>query len=219
VSQQPYEAYCVVNVGDAAAARLGLFDLEPGYFVSAVEQAHDRRGLYEAPVYPKMLAGQIMWAETIAALRGRLLANDDGWLIGSRHNYETVFRTDKRIAIAVVGGNRNTGIDGPPPRTARKRGPITMQRVSSNISPNQLPLFPAEGADDETGCEDWIFLISARDNMLYSELSHADGMYDPRSPRWRERNILPSVAMPGAITPIETGGDEGAMGDVDVDSV
>jgi hypothetical protein len=220
VSTQPFGSEYEVLVDAAAAARLADYDLRDDYFLGAQVQGYGRRQRFQVPAYPRTFAGQYMWAETVASLRSQLLDSDHGWQIGSRMNYETVYRTDKKIAIAVVGGDRYTGVAGPVwPRTARARGRITIQRILSN----QLALFdvpgptPAAAARDDSSCQDWMFLINARDDTLYSELSLADVMTDPRSPHWLTRIILPSIPMEGAITPIEGDGVDGDDDDVDVD--
>jgi hypothetical protein len=214
VSEQPQLALNQVHSGAAAQARLADFGLLAEHFVSAQEHGHRRR-LECTPAHPKTFPGQVMWAETVAALRQRLLATGDGWEVGRARNYETVFRTDRRIAIAVVGGDTATGVDGPEqPKAARRRGPVTWERIAYN---NQLELpitlprprvTPAATGDDEA-CNTWFFLLNARGDALYSELSMADGLgIDRRSVTWLERILLPTIPVVGAVTPIESDGDD-----------
>jgi hypothetical protein len=216
VSEQPRLALNLVHAGATAEARLADFGLVPDHFVSAQQRGHERR-LECGPSHPKTFPGQVMWAETVAALRQRLLETGEGWQIGRTRNYETVFRTDRRIAIAVVGGDAATGVDGPePPKAARRRGPVTWERIAHN---NQLELpitlppprvAPGAVGDDEA-CDTWFFLLNARGDALYSELSMPDGLgIDRRSVTWLERILLPAIPVVGAVTPVESDGDDEA---------
>ena len=216
MSEQPQLALNVVHSGAAATARLADFGLLPEHFVNAQQHGHTRR-LECTATHPKTFPGQVMWAETVAALRQQLLETGDGWEIGRTRNYETVFRTDRRIAIAVVGGDAATGVDGPEqPKAARRRGPVTWERIAYN---NQLelpitlptPRVAVDAAGDDEGCNTWFFLLNARGDQLYSELSMADGLgIDRRSVTWLERILLPGIPVVGAVTPVESDSDDEA---------
>jgi hypothetical protein len=206
VSEQPQLQPCVVYEGDDAVVRLSHLGLRFEHFIAAQTRGHEQRARC-LPVHPKTYPGQVMWAETTAELRTQLLALDGGWKIGSTKNYETTFQAEQRIAIAVLGGDVNTGVIGfRHPKAARGRGPVTSKRIRQNLlAQYTLPLEgvtdPTEATDED--CNTWFFLINARMDILYSELSLAITIgEDSRIGQWSERILLPEVPMVGAVTPI-----------------
>lgn len=196
--------------GDRARIRLAELGLRFEYFSDAVTRGDELRQRC-MPVHPRTYAGQVMWAETVAELRTQLLSLQESWEIGSSRNYETVFSGRRRIAIAVVGGNVYTGInDVIRPKSARSRGPVTSSRIAHNEGQYALELegitVPVE-SDEE--CITWLFLVNARQNQLFSELSLATSMgQDGRLGRWVQRILLPPIPLSGAVTPIEPPEDD-----------
>jgi hypothetical protein len=154
-----------------------------------------------------------MWAETVAELRTQLLDLNQGWDLGRTDNYETAFHPRHGVAIAVVGGDANTGERGfENPKAARRRGPVTAKRIRRNVGGQQvfdLPEFKDAPKDDEL-CEMWTFLLNARKNSMYRELSIATSIgADGRFGGWRERIIMPPLALTGVVvTPVDDDGDE-----------
>jgi hypothetical protein len=206
VSEQPWVPRNSVLDGDEAAARLADFGLRPVFFTRAQMRGDEQRSRC-LPVHPRTFPGQVMWAETTAALRSELLRLDLGWQLGSSRNYENVFNPGLRMAISVLGGDLSTGVAGArAPKAAHPRGPVTSLRISQNFADQYV--LPLEGIDPpvltDQGCRTWFFLINARDDMLYSELSLANDVgADRRIGGWSERILLPPVPMPGAVTPLQ----------------
>jgi hypothetical protein len=148
-----------------------------------------------------------MWAETLGELRTQLLDINQGWNIGRTGNYETAFHAPKGIALAVVGGDANTGVQGfSAPKAARRRGPLTAKRIRRNVlgqATFDLPEF-ADPPEDET-CETWFFLLNSRQETMYSEISFPVSIgEDEKIGRWAERILFPSVPLVGAVTPVES---------------
>jgi len=209
-----------VYEGEDAVRRLRELGLRVEQLIAAETRGHEQR-VRCLPVHPKTYPGQVMWAETTAELRTQALALDAGWILGSTRNYETVFHPEKRVAIAVLGGDANTGIRGSAlPKAARGRGPVTSKRILKNLT-GQFSL-PLEGVPDvmptDEDCRTWFFLINARMDVLYSELSFALTMgEDSRIGLWSERILLPPVPMVGAVTPIGPDDDDDEPPAVHVD--
>jgi hypothetical protein len=197
---------CQVYEGESTHRRLTQFGLKETYFSEAARTGHDRRSRC-LPVHPASFGGQVMWAETLAALRTRCLDLNDGWEMGRSRGYETAFNGKHRLAIAVVGGNQNTGERAfEQPMTARPRGPITKSRVEHNMRQLELPLEGLSGKDavPEEDCATWFFLVNARGDKLYSELSLPIIMGNrQRVSQWAERILFTTLTLVGAITPIE----------------
>jgi hypothetical protein len=210
VSEQPWVPRKVVVEGAEAGARLAEFGLRPEFFTRAQIRGDEHRSRC-LPVHPRTYPGQVMWAETTAALRGELLLLDQGWAIGRTRNYETVYNTDLRMEISVLGGDGFTGDPRADPKAAHPRGPVTSSRIHQNVS-DQFVL-PFEGLEpalpNEHDCRTWFFLINARDDALYSELSMPSTVgVDRRIGGWAERILLPAVPMPGAVTPLQPAEDD-----------
>jgi hypothetical protein len=220
VSEQPSVARRSVLDGVEAAARLAEFGLRVEHFARAQVRGDELRARC-LPVHPRTYPGQVMWAETTAALRTELLALDRGWQVGSASNYETVFNPGLGMAISVLGGDAFTGVRGhQAPKAAHRRGPVTSGRISRNFQDQYV--LPLEGIDlpaaTDDDCLTWFFLINARAETLYSELSLASDVgVDRRIGRWAERILLPGLPMPGAVTPIQPGDDDDEPPAVHVD--
>lgn len=203
-----------VHEGNDAVQRLAQMGLRPHYFEAAIRHGHERASRC-LPVHPKTYPGQVMWAETVGELRTQLFDLNQRWAGGQTSNYETSYHPERGIAIAVVGGDSNTGVRGlDPPKTARKRGPVTARRISRNVrgqAPFDLPELADPPQADEL-CDTWFFMLKARNEVMYSELSLPVSMgTDSRVSRWAERIILPPTALTGiAITPIDDDGSDDA---------
>ncbi|HVQ93973.1 MAG TPA: hypothetical protein VMU51_23245 [Mycobacteriales bacterium] len=211
MSEQPWTPRNTVLAGAAAAARLAEFGLRPEFFTQAQARGDEQRSRCR-PEHPRTFPGQVMWAETTAALRGELLRLDRGWQLGSSRNYETVFNAEVRMAISVLGGDMFTGVRGiRAPKAAHPRGPVTSNRISHNFTDQYV--LPLDGLElpvpTDQQCQTWFFLINARDETLYSELSLASDVgVDRRIGGWAERILLPEMPMPGAVTPVQLRDDD-----------
>jgi hypothetical protein len=198
---------CKIYEADAAL-RLAEMGLRVAYFDSAVRKGHDRASRV-LPVHPKTYGGQIMWAETLGELRTQVLNLNSWWRLGQTGNYETAYNPERAIAIAVVGGNTDTGERTfHHPKAARKRGPITEKRVRRNAIGQMmfdLPEFKEKPPAEDENCDTWFFLLNARKGLIYSELSLPLSLgADSRIGAWRERIIMPSISFEGAVvTPVE----------------
>jgi hypothetical protein len=205
MSAEAARSVCKIYEGDAVAPRLAQLGLQERYFSEAATIGHEKRSRC-LPVHPASFGGQTMWAETLAALRTQCLDLNANWEIDRTRGYETVFNGRRRLSVAVVGGNHNTGEHAfDPPKTARPRGPITTNRVLQN---HQL-VFQLDGISDPTTAEDnscvtWFFLMNARNDKLYSELSFPIVMGNrQRISQWAERILFTPLNLVGAVTPLD----------------
>ncbi|WP_166381353.1 hypothetical protein [Catellatospora methionotrophica] len=173
--------------------------LRESYFDAAISSGLDAAAR-ATPAHPKIFGGWLLWAETTAGLRTVLLSLDREWQIGQTRGYETSYHLGHNIAIVVVGGDANTGVVGfKPPKTRRKRGPVTAKRVSRNIIEGQMALSPdLEPPVDDEGCVTWFLLLKERNGSLYRELSLPMSMgADGKIALWRERIILEPMQLNG----------------------
>ncbi|MGW3209547.1 hypothetical protein [Streptomyces sp. NPDC001135] len=198
-----------------ADERLAEMGLSVAKIRNSVMTGDDARSRVSIRYYPRNYPGITMWAETLAALRRELLKIRQGWRIGQTGNYETVYSEARRLAFAVVAGDRFTGVQGErDPRLTRKRGPKTKERVDRNATYEQLafeidlselanPLPPDEA------CSTWFLVIHADDDHIRMEISlpvevRKDGFVG----EWVERILIDPVPTSGAVAPIEPGEDD-----------
>ncbi|TYK50591.1 hypothetical protein [Actinomadura decatromicini] len=211
MSAAPESQPCRIFIGEQAEQELSRMGLRERYFHNAITVGNERRERC-GPTHPRPYQGYVMWAETLAHFRMECLALAQDWKMGHADNYETIFNLSRKLAIAVVGGDTNTGIQGfDDPMTARPRGPITQLRVKRNYRGQaMLPGMPKSSAENsEDDCETWFFLVNGRENRLYSELALPILMgKSQRVSRYAKRILFDPIELGDvAVTPVEP--DEG----------
>jgi hypothetical protein len=209
------EAPCVVVMPDAAPGRLADLGLSADVLTDTVGQGDSRRKTKMAAQYPRNYPSIVAWAETLAELRRKLIRLQVGWESNNFANYETVYLIERSVSIAVAGGDKNTGTTGNGhPKLARKRGPMTTDRVRKNVNPRQFafdlgPQFePREKAKKkqpaDLGCQTWFLVVFADKDEVRLELSLPSGIgKDGVVSTWLERIILLPLPVSGAVLPID----------------
>jgi len=215
---------CIVVPTEAAPARLAQLGLTIEILATAVAVGDSRRKSKTLAQYPRNYPGIVAWAETLAELRRKLIQLRVGWDSNHFSNYETVYLLEKSVSIAVAGGDKNTGIEGVNhPRLARKRGPMTTDRVEKNLT-NGLtngqfaldygPQFePHEkkksNRPTDFGCQTWFLVVHADKEEVRIELSLASGIdKEGLVASWIERIMIPSLPVSGAVLPIDPDQDD-----------
>ncbi|MEU4712936.1 hypothetical protein AB0F73_04630 [Micromonospora purpureochromogenes] len=164
-------------------------------------------------LHPANFPGILLWAEIVRHLRQYLVPR--GWKVGRSHGYETVYNPVTGVALAVVSGNADTGNPGKQPKSRRKRGAVTRRRVTINA--RQMALFELpkqEVTDDE--CKTWFVLVRGEKDEVRVEVSLPLSMDDANYvDGFARRILLPAIAAPNAITPVEP--DEGLAEGTDFD--
>lgn len=212
--------HCIISQGPAAIARLAELGLTADLLGASVETGDSRRRQKVSPQYPRNYASIVAWAETLAELRQLLIRLQVGWQINNFANYETVFLPERRVSIAVAGGNKATGQDGVGPlKLARKRGPMTTDRVKKNAVNGQLAFSLGERFEPKAkakknepadiGCLTWFLVIYAATDEIRLELAlpfsvGSDGLVSG----WIERILLPPLPISGAILPVDPHQDD-----------
>lgn len=209
-----------LHIGAAADRRLAELGLRADQLRNAVSRGDEMRRRC-SPLHPKTFGGQVMWAETVEALRRQVIPGPGDWAPGSSGNYETAFSIERGIAIAVVGGDANTGVIGfHDPCVRRRRGPRTRQRVQRNRAaqaPLPLAEFERDDIPDDERVVTWFLLVHAREERLYQELSLPVVMEeDSTFTTWAERILLEPLDGVGAITPTPATDDSGEVPSVNV---
>jgi len=175
-------------------ARLDELHLTPEILRDAIlagELARSSCTENDPPAFP----GQSAWAITTRSLREQLLSR--GWSKDDAGNYSTVCSADKRVALVVATGDRDTGRELGAPKTKCPKGPATALAIERNFA--QLELFEpkrplaSETAEPESKIPPvtWVLLIARNDYALRAELSLPAAIgEDDRIESWVERIIL-----------------------------
>jgi hypothetical protein len=181
---------------DDVRERLAELGLEEEWLLNAVRVAQFQRNSC-TPNHPLFYPGMSAWAEAVKTLRDILIP--EGWLKANPRGLPIVFHPKRNIALTVATGDDATGKREFEPCTKSPKGPQTR----SNISNNQLKLFPEEylrAAKEQTSSKHnftWLLLIHFDESSreVRSELSLPVGMNeDGRVDGWDERIILGSTS-------------------------
>lgn len=153
---------------------------------------------------PPNAGGLLAYIHTVRALRDYLVPQ--GWVSCSTDNFALTVNPQTSIAVAVAGGDEDTGRSEGSPRTRNAKG----QRTARVIANNQLDLFndttPASAIDDEEAdpvCQTWVLLYHADEREVRAELSLPIAMDDRgRVSGWRVRHILSAIPLDPTPAPI-----------------
>lgn len=180
----------------------------------AIEKGDSARRRVHRPVYPVAYPSITMWAETLAALRRELLKVRQNWRIGKTGNYETVYSNELKVAFAVVGGDKYTGIEGErDPKLRRKKGQKTKERIDRNAQFIQMALIPdpritVEELPDDEACETWFIVVRADKDQVYIEVSRPIEMENGDVDDWSPRHLVEPKKISGAVAPLELDEDD-----------
>lgn len=171
--------------------------------------------------HARSAGGTYLYHETTAALRLELVPGGD-WDHDEDDSQPRVYSDKSGVAIVVLTGDENTGIEGSrDPRSRNAKGGATRRKVHDNLG--QLALFSlsptgAERTADEDAMMTWVFLVAIVDDEVRAELSLPNDLDDENRPcAYHERILLPSQPLDGAfVAPTELPGDEGPEADIDV---
>lgn len=146
------------------------------------------------PFHPRIFPPLVGWAETVAALRENLAANN--WEPSDEHNYSVAIDPSGHLAIAVATGNEYTGFVHSSPSTKASKGKHTVSAILVNQA--QLSLFPTEDAkapaEEAPERTTWLLLMYRDEQEIRCELSLPVSIgTDMRVDAWRERIILGAI--------------------------
>jgi hypothetical protein len=164
------------------------------------------------PHHPKTYAGTAQWADTVRALRDKLVPA--GWRSHDENNCPLVVHPAEKLMIAVQTGDKETGTSGIPSNRAPK-GSVTESAVVSNF--RQLSLFDypdLPDISDDSGRVLWILLYHLSPLELRYELSLPLEMVGGKIRSWKERIVFTPIRLDG--TDIELGDDDGEEFDVPI---
>lgn len=165
---------------------------------------------------PPSMGGISLWGKAVRTLRDQLIPL--GWRRSNARNYATVVHPTGAFAIAVAGGDSNTGrTDGDvQPATRTEKGPATKEVIAQNqyAFADEDPSFPDTRLSASSMT--WLLLLFVDEvaGETRCELSLPRSMTEEGLVvGWHERIVLPSVPIGVVPTFPERHEDE----DVDID--
>lgn len=175
--------------------RLAELGLEQSVLVEALNLANLYR-VRTTDHHPKLYRYQIMYGETVAALRDLLVPN--GWKKLNDGNYELTINAVGTVAIAVASGDVNTGIATSTPSNKSPKGRHTIDAVQLNrqadLFAELLPTVPSGRRQIDT----WVLLHHITKNKIQAELSRPNEIdEDGKIVAWSERILFDAISLDG----------------------
>jgi hypothetical protein len=173
--------------GDAVQPRLNELhtSLDEGVFKEASDSGYAAR-LEATPAHAPTAAGSLQWHDTVSALRTLLVQRS--WIIVNTRNCPLILSPDKNIMIAIMTGDKDTGMEFGDPRNQGAKGTVLSGAVQKN-----LELFSAKNKAAKNGTQLWVLLYHVAGAELRRELSLPSSFNRGKITGWSERILLGSM--------------------------
>lgn len=162
---------------------------------------------------PKTAAGLQRWTNTIQELRRGLAT--DGWECEDPKNSPRLVRADKAVSLAVVTGDKHTGVPEHFPKNAHPLGSTMVDAIRHNDSKQVAGQQPIEVVDSfakgilELNSITWVLLYRRTAKFgLRAEISYPALTRDRVITDWKERLILPEEKFIEENTPLDADTDD-----------
>lgn len=151
------------------------------------------------PAHAPTAAGMLHWLNFVPALR--LALKQRGWSFKDKHNCPLVISADKSIAIVVMTGNVDTGIESGNPTNQADKGVVLADAIQKNV---QYELFSNSAISQlkksDRGTQLWVLLYHVDGKKkgkreIRTELSLPSSFEKKKIIGWSERIILRSIPM------------------------
>ena len=147
---------------------------------------------------PPFVRGFTAWAHTLRSLRELLIPL--GWKRDNSANYARTFSDKHCINIIVASGDAATGCGHLAPKTKSPKGTRAENSVLGNAQGLLAGFLPdlnqEEGlTPDSSGYPTWIFLVFITEAAVRAELSFPITIKAGNIESWRERILLPDIAV------------------------
>jgi hypothetical protein len=184
----------VVEIQDVNS-RLAELGLEHASLIEALRQANLYR-VRTTDHHPKLYRYQIMYGETVAALRDLLVPN--GWSKSDDGNYELVVNADNTIAIAVASGDDATAVATRTPSNKSPKGRHTIDAIHINRQADMFSELLETAERAKTDVSTWILLHKVSNNQILAELSKPNEIDEHGIIfSWSERIVLGAIPLDG----------------------
>lgn len=179
--------------GATAGERLEALGLNAEWLREAVKAGEVARACspLHAPTYPGFSA----WSHRVERLRN--VSGAAGWKPVNFKNMPMVESPDGQVAVVCIAGDDRVGLEGPPPKTRRDRGPVTESAVGQNAEQlSFLHLLPGliEQRRKLEHAFTYVLLTHRSGSLVRLELSLPSSIDEEgRVAEWTERIILEPV--------------------------
>lgn len=195
-----------VPEGDSDDRIFSLFGVPGIYFRDVAETMQASRNSVTENDVPGA-GGMKSWMD--GSRRLREISAPFGWARFNEDQIPAIYCKERRIRIAVMNTDENTGIEHHLPQSRTRKGPMTEKVIGGNVH-EQLPIEPlwAESKNiialpPEQGMTSWYLFVFSHGEILRAELScpatFSSGMFTG----FHERIILIGGGSPG--TPLGEG--------------
>lgn len=181
-----------LHIQNQAADRLSQLGIPFTALSEAVWQGYLARTRMTAN-HPKIAPGVMMWAETVAVLRDQL--RPDGWIKSDQGNYELTVNPAEDLAIVVVTGDEATGMVNATPSNKCPKGANTKSIIETNSQLDMFSELLLESEKTQDQAMTWVLLIHLARNQVRYELSLPSAISEGKINGWKERIILPAMAV------------------------
>ena len=162
---------------------------------------------------PKTAAGLQRWTNTVQELRRGLATG--GWECEDPKNSPRMVRADQAVSLAVVTGDKHTGVLAHPPRNAHPLGATLEDSILRNDSRQVVGQQPIKEIDEfaqsvlEESSTTWLLLYRRTAKYgLRAEISLPALTDDHVIAEWKERLILPEEQFVEERTPLDADTDD-----------
>ena len=195
----------IVSEPKLVSARLSVLHTSLDDALLREVNEHGYRERLEATAsHPPTAAGTYHWNGAVFALRSSLA--ERGWVAENLRNCPFIVSPDKRIAVAVMTGDPDTGLIGGQPTNQAQKGAVLKQAVANN---RQLELFDAglvssDLARSKEATQLWVLLYhvalaSDGQTKIRAELSLPSRFERKQIVGWAERIILEAIRPDGEL--------------------
>jgi hypothetical protein len=192
----------IVDAQQDVDARLAELRLDQSIISEALRQAN-LHWVRKTDHHPRLYRHQIMWGETVAALRDLLAPM--GWRKSDEGNYELTVNSAGDLAIVIASGDSGTANPNRTPSNKSPKGRHTVDAVAANRQSDMFAeLLPVEPSF-ERSISTWVLLHHRSANKIHVELSKPNEIdKDGMIISWSERLLLSDIPLDGetiTVTP------------------
>lgn len=191
----------VVEISHDVNVRLAELGLEHPVLIEALNLANLYR-VRTTDHHPKLYRYQIMYGETVAALRDLLVPK--GWNKLDDGNYELTINAHRSVAIAVASGDEATGVATRTPSNKSPKGRHTIDAIEINRQVDMFADLLPPMTVQESKVETWVLLHHITSTKIQAELSRPNEIdVDGKIIAWSERILLGTIQLDGEAITIE----------------
>lgn len=185
----------IVDIPQDVNTRLAELGLDQAILCEALRQAYLHL-VRKTGHHPRLYRHQIMWGETVAALRDLLAPR--GWRKSDEGNYELTVNAAEELAIVVASGDAGTADRERTPSNRSPKGRHTVDAVAANRQSDMFAELLPAAPTREKSVATWVLLHHRSAEKIQVELSKPNEIDDDGMiVSWSERLLLSDIPLDG----------------------